>query len=73
LRFSSSGGVNAGLNGSGTHFALDDMYVEFGQDCSDSPIEELELTPVPTMSEWALILLAMLLAFVGITAARRRV
>ena len=71
LRFTSAGGVDAGDDGgSGEHFALDDMDIEIGMDCEGNALEPM--TPVPTMSQWSLITLAMLLALGGILMVRRR-
>ena len=61
--FTSSGGVNVGLGGSGTHFAMDNLVV-------NEPIGTT--TPVPTLSQWTLLLLSGLLGALALGMRRRQ-
>jgi hypothetical protein len=49
-------------------FALDDMEIEYQSSCITAPI-----APIPTLSQWSLLVMAMLFTLLGITALRRRI
>ena len=52
--FTSSGGTSAGFSGSGTQFAMDNLVV-------NEAVPVATVNPVPTLSQWSLLLLSGLL------------
>ena len=62
--FTSSGGINAGFGGSGEHFVMDNLVVN----------ETIgTATPVPTLSQWSLLLLSGLMGALALRTRRRNV
>jgi hypothetical protein len=60
--FTSFGGVNAGFSSFGTHFAIDNLVIN----------ESIGGVPVPTLSQWTLLLLSGLLGALALGMRRRQ-